>query len=109
MSLGLPAIGSLIPEGETAFRDAIHIAIAPVTAAETLNPGEPVSFVLGEAVYDPSAKAIGVVDPFLEKQILPGQRFYIFIYPNTVTSLRHAWTHPAFSTTPLSQKETSSP
>lgn len=93
MSFESPKVGQLV-EGE-AFRDAIHVAVAPVVAACRLERGAHVG--LGpDGRAAPSSQPIGIVDPFLEEDVQPGQRFWLFIYPNTVTSLRHAWTHPAF-------------
>lgn len=77
-------------------RDAIHIAVAPVFAGEDLAPGEHAGLdVNGHAKVD--RPQIGVVDPFLRSPVKKGQRFHLFLYPNTVTSLRHEWTHPAFT------------
>lgn len=92
------AIGSLINEAE--LRDAIHIAVAPVVANEILRVGQDIGFVgtdgktVGGLNRD---KCIGIVDPFLERTVLPQQRFWMFLYPNTITQLRHDWTHPAFA------------
>lgn len=78
-------------------RDAIHIAVAPVTAAERLRPGQHVGFVTSSTeVVGASGTHIGIVDPFLTEDVLPKQRFFMCLYPNTITSLRHEWTHPAF-------------
>lgn len=77
------------------FRDAIHVAVAPVTAGESLSPGEHVALDEdGEArsIDNP----IGVVDPFLLKKVKAGERFWLFLYPGSITSLRHEWSHPAF-------------
>lgn len=89
-------IGTLI-EGE-AGRDAIHVAIAPVEAAHRLRPGERVGFIEGgnTTLVGESDEPVGIVDPFLTHAVTRGQRFYLFLFPNTVTSLRHVWTHPAF-------------
>lgn len=76
------------------LRDAIHIAIAPVDAGEKLMPGQHIGLDEGKAYA--SATHIGVVDPFLESSVARGQRFWMFLYPNTITSLRHQWIHPAF-------------
>ncbi len=95
--MNTPQLGKLI-EGPVG-RDAVHVAIAPVVAGERLRPGSHVGLVMGEALGDsPDGAAIGVVDPFLPDFVQPGQRFWLFLYPNTVTSLRHIWTHPAFKT-----------
>ena len=88
-------LGKLI-HGE-AQRDAVHVAILPVTAAERLAPGSEVRFVKGyidrvEAVTDGDQMAI--VDPFLQQAVEPEQRCYICLYPNTVIGMRHHWSHP---------------
>ena len=85
-------------------RDAIHIAVAPMTAAELLSPGQHVGLTHdGAAGF--SDEPIGVVDPFLKTVVRKGQKFWLFLYPNTITSLRHEWIHPAFVPTAKQESE----
>lgn len=82
-------------------RDAIHVAIAPVMAGCRLHPGQHIGFnpysnTVNTVISDCNLK-IGIVDPFLKETIEPGTIFWMFLYPNTITSLKHLWTHPAFS------------
>ena len=91
-------IGSLIA-GNERRRDAIHVAVAPVTAVERLAPGQHIGLRTPgdtEHVSSESAELIGIVDPFLSGPIAPGERFWMFLYPSTVTGMRHAWQHPSF-------------
>lgn len=85
------------PDMETDGRDAVHIAIVPVIAAEKLKVGQAVALNdKGEAtIYgDP----IGIVDPFRRntKVINKGETAWLCLWPNTITSLRHVWEHPNF-------------
>lgn len=82
-----------------ARRDAVHVAVAPVVAGQRLSPGEHVGFGGNGLVYPGMSPVIGVVDPFLVETVKPGQRFWLYLYPGTVTSLRHVWSHPAFKPT----------
>jgi hypothetical protein len=79
-------------------RDAIHVAIMPAFSPEELRPGQHVGINAefpDELNVGTDAKVkIGIVDPFLRHPVQPGQRFYVCLYPKTVSSLRHAWTHP---------------
>lgn len=100
MSEGLK-LGQVL--GDETERDAFHVAVAPVIAAEKLAPGQTIGFVEGstervEAVVGAAEKerAIGIVDPFLKRLVFPDQRFYLWLFPNTVTGMRHHWQHPAF-------------
>lgn len=77
-------------------RDAIHIAIAPVIAGEVLHPGQPIGFKDDEITAWIIDTPIGIVDPFLTEFVKKDQKFWLLIYPNTITSLRHEWSHPAF-------------
>lgn len=89
-----PKVGEII-RGE-AHRDAIHVAVAPMVAAHELQPGDHVSFIgLGDTNKMGRGDApIGIVDPFLRNPVRAGETFYLFLYPGTITSLRHEWTHP---------------
>lgn len=89
-------IGELI-QGH-AGRDAIHIAIAPVVANGELFPNQDIGLVGGSLeLVDIVDQPIGKVDPFLKSPVRKGERFYMFLYPNTITGLRHVWQHPAFT------------
>lgn len=94
-------------------RDAIHLAVAPVIANEPLSPGQKIGFVtLGNFDLVGASESldhhhmrrsgakfcapVGIVDPFLEFTVEKGSKFWMLLLPNTVTSLRHEWTHPAF-------------
>lgn len=95
-------IGQLI-EG-SAQRDAIHVAVVPLVAGETLYRGTRVRLKSGslEVVLkgDYNEDAIGIVDPFLSDdycwRLEKGQRFWCFLFPGSVTGMRHEWQHPAF-------------
>lgn len=92
-------IGKLIDTSEK--RDAIHIAMAPVIAGQKLFPGQDIGFVTEgdfETVGMATSviKALGIVDPYLKGPVFPGDRFWMFLYPNTISSLRHEWVHEAF-------------
>lgn len=88
----LATIGKIIDE--TAGRDAIHLAVEPVIAGASLNPGQDIGLRDGKAF--PSRPYVGIVDPFLSKAVQEGERFWLVVYPRQITSLRHVWEHPSF-------------
>ena len=95
----LDTLGTIIGEGEK--RDAIHLAVEPVVAGQSLRPGEHVNLgrrAGGDAVAWLAAPGhgVGIVDPFLLKPISQGERFWLIVYPRQITSLRHVWSHPSF-------------
>lgn len=84
--------------GMGAMRDAIHIAIAPVVAAKVLSAGDHVG-PTKDGRYAMTSNPVGIVDPFRGPGVIAaGEKFWLLLYPNTITTLRHNWTHPAFST-----------
>lgn len=91
-------IGKLL--NDEATRDAVHIAVLPVISHQTyIYPGELVKLVFGTtnrvirtSVND--TQSIGVADPFLKEPAAEGERFFVFIHPNTISGMRHIWTHP---------------
>lgn len=83
-----------------AERDAVHFAVAPVSTDEMLSPGQHIGITRGKATAAPDVPCVGIVDPFLRSRVMPGDRFWLFLYPGSITSLRHEWTHSAFSEAP---------
>jgi len=86
LGIGKPIVGQQ-------NRDAIHVAIAPVVATQRLQPAQHIGISNGQS--DLAGTPIGIVDPF-GPTIEKGQQFWLFLYPGSITSLRHDWTHPAF-------------
>lgn len=82
-------------------RDAVHVAVAPVVAAHDMVPGAHVGLDASGKATMHAEKGIGIADPFLKKRVRAGQRFWLYLYPGSITSLRHEWTHPAFEVTPI--------
>lgn len=76
-------------------RDAVHVAVAPCIAGQPLAPGHHVGLIDGKA-HTLAGQKIGVVDPFLMSCVGTGETFWLFLYPGTITSLRHEWAHQAF-------------
>lgn len=88
-------LGKIITE--TQRRDAIHIAVAPVAAAVRLVPGQHCG-INSAGKADPGVDPpIGVVDPFLKGFVLDGEKFWLYLYPGSITTLRHEWSHPSFA------------
>ena len=85
----LASLGMLAPEGSG--RDAIHLAVEPIVAIVRVFPGQHV-----DSSGTPVGAKVGIVDPYLTVAVEPGQRFWLFVYPRQITSLRHVWSHPAF-------------
>lgn len=85
-----------VPTGNEG-RDAVHVAILPAKAGENLLPGKHVRIdANGLAVGD--GESIGIVDPFGESVSI-GKWFWLCIYPNSITGLRHHWSTPSLDHT----------
>ena len=89
---------------KTDKRDAIHVAVIPVTAAKEVNPGDRIyssfSRLDGDFIGYPAysrESGIAIVDPFLPPEPLKkGSRFWALVLPNTITGMTHHWNHPNF-------------
>lgn len=88
----LATLGTIIESGD---RDAIHLAVMPIVASEALRPAQHIGIKDGKATAH-ADKMLGIVDPFLTKNVEEGQKFWLIVYPRQITSLRHVWSHPDF-------------
>jgi len=90
-----------------AGRDAVHIPVAPSVSGEDLMRGDRLAVIstFGNLIHVrralPGETPIGVVDPFLQEVVIPsGARFYMFLFPNTITNVAHVWEHPIIDGNP---------
>lgn len=95
--------------GKDARRDAVHLACEPVVneTSKSWYPNE--GLVFGATGKLRQARdgenPIGIVDPFLSHMckddswvsVEPGESCFLILLPGAVTSLRHVWSHPAFT------------
>lgn len=77
-------------------RDAVHVAVNPITATQRLRRGQRIKVV--NVVETIPSKAdedyTGIVDPYLDKPVVnEGETFYLWLKPGSITSLVHSWTH----------------
>ena len=87
-------LGEAPPAG--AGRDAVHVAVCPAVAGGRLQAGDHVGR-LPDGRYGALGRPyLGVVDPFFRDWVEVDQQFWLCLFPGTVTSLRHHWTHPSF-------------
>lgn len=98
----------LVPSVEE-LRDAVHVAITPAFAGEDLEPGAHVeldTIAMKATPLQLGNRGVGIADPFRTETIKKGSRLWICMYPGSISSLRHDWTHPAFEASSLSRVAT---
>lgn len=86
-------LGKLIETPQ--IRDAIHVAVVPMKASEMLRPGQRVG-IIADGISGPATDAVGIVDPYLTDVVPKGAMFWLCLLPNTVSGMRHHWSHPLF-------------
>lgn len=95
-------MGGLLP-AEAWGRDAVHVAVFSAYSTEPLKPGQRVAILNEEGGKDMRVRSdgthVGIVDPFLSAVVERGERFWVYLYPRTITALSHRWSHPAFEAT----------
>lgn len=94
-------MGAILP-ADVSGRDAVHVAVFSATSTSRLFPGQDVAIAESrgaDTVVVPTGELVGIVDPFLSVPVPIGERFWVYLYPRTITALSHRWSHPAFEAT----------
>jgi hypothetical protein len=90
-------MGDFLPD-DTSGRDAVHVAVFSAVSSVKLRAGQDVAIVhQGEKDIEvgPVGQTVAIVDPFLKGVVRPGERFWAYLYPRTITALSHRWSHPS--------------
>ncbi len=100
MKDAVATMGDVLPP-DASGRDAVHVAVFSATAPTTVFPGQDVGIAdrdsSPDALVSPKVgPLVGIVDPFIRGMIPVGARFWVYLYPRTITALAHRWSHPAF-------------
>lgn len=76
-------------------RDAVHVAVISCAMDPKLKRGTHVVIDHGLIARRPKVdeSPVGIVDPFLTEGY-EGSRVWVYLYPNTITGLKHEWSHP---------------
>lgn len=86
------------PPASDARRDAVHVAIVPANFADDDGyfglAGDQVKFKANGDVYlNHEGDWEGIIDPFREGHIAPGNKVWVLMRPGAVKHLRHTWQH----------------
>jgi len=104
MKDAVATMGEILPE-DAGGRDAVHVAVFSAVSQVTMRAGQEVAIVDKRCHDDRDTEvqpvglrgtAVGIVDPFLKGIVVPGERFWTYLFPRTITALAHRWSHPAF-------------
>jgi|HubBroStandDraft_4_1064222.scaffolds.fasta_scaffold152699_1 hypothetical protein len=94
-------MGGILPD-DVSGRDAVHVAVFSAVASVPVRPGQRIG-IIHQSDTDIEVGLVGdkvaIVDPFLNAPVRPGERFWAYLYPRTITALSHRWTHPALEQT----------
>lgn len=78
------------------LRDALHIAVISGVAGEKLRAGQNVKIQEGVWMSCNISNRMAVVDPYIRRPLNKGDLFWACLMPNSVTDVKHVWTHPDF-------------
>jgi len=90
-----PGLGKLLDRHGDYRRDAIHVPIDPAVAGEDFIAAAKIRRHSDGLWYRALFKEPhAIADPLLPDSIREGDRFWAWIVPGSIKSLRHAWEHP---------------